>query len=61
MHPQKGDTSAQNNLGAQYCNGQGVPKDVARGGALLKQAAAGENKQAVDTLREMGEAVPPGS
>jgi len=38
---------------------------VARGGALLKQAAAGGDKvaakAAADALRELGEAVPPGA
>jgi hypothetical protein len=32
-----------------------VPKDVARGVALFKQAAAGGIKPAADSLRELGE------
>jgi hypothetical protein len=47
-----------------YCNtgtGLGVPKDVARGVALLKQAAAGGSKEAADILRTLGEAVPAGA
>jgi TPR repeat protein len=61
MHPQKGNAYAQANLGELYCNGLGVPKDVARAVALFKQAAAGGSKKAADALRAMGEAVPPGS
>jgi len=38
-----------------------VPKDVARGVALWKQAAAGGVKEAAYALRKLGEAVPPGS
>ncbi len=45
----QGNTDAKNNLGALYCNGLGVPKDVARGVALFKQAAAGGNKAATDS------------
>ena len=56
----KGITAAQTNLGILYYNGQGVPKDVARGVALLKQVAAGGDKNATDTRRELGETVPPG-
>ncbi len=57
----KGDADAQNNLGYLYYNGKGVPKDVARGVALRKQAAAGGSKTAADFLRLLGEAVPPGA
>jgi TPR repeat protein len=46
---------------ALYYKGLGVPKDVARGVALLKQAAAGGRKAAADFLRMLGEAVPPGA
>jgi TPR repeat protein len=57
----KGHALAQTGLGALYYKGLGVPKDVARGVALLKQAAAGGSKAAADTLRALGEAVPPGA
>jgi TPR repeat protein len=57
----KGYTNAQYNLGALYYRGLGVPKDVARGIALIKQAAAGGSKEAADVLRALGEAVPPGA
>jgi TPR repeat protein len=57
----QGDADAQADLSMLYINGQGVPKDVARGVALLKKAAAGGNKIAADNLRRMGEAVPQGA
>ncbi len=57
----KGYAEAQFLLGTLYYEGKGVPKDVARGVALLKQAAAGASKKAADNLRAMGEAVPPGA
>jgi TPR repeat protein len=57
----KGHARAQYYLGLLYYDGLGVPKDVARGVALLKQAAAGGLKEAANTLRALGEAVPPGS
>jgi hypothetical protein len=57
----KGNANAQFNLGCLYHQGLGVPKDVARAVALFKQAAAGGSKLAADTLRELGEAVPPGA
>jgi hypothetical protein len=44
-------------LGSAY-KGLGVPKDVARAVALLKQAAAEGCKTAADNLRALGEAVP---
>jgi len=44
----KGDTNAQAALGVLCYNGEGVPKDVARGVALVKQAAAGGSKAAAD-------------
>jgi TPR repeat protein len=56
----QGHAGAQNNLGDLCYNGLGVPKDVARGVALLKQVAAGGDKNATDTRRELGETVPPG-
>jgi hypothetical protein len=46
---------------APCTTGKGVPQDVARGVALLKQAAAGGSKRLADALRELGEAVPPGA
>ncbi len=52
----QGHAEAQYNLGCLYYNGQGAPKDVARGVALIKQAAAGGRKEAADFLR----AVPAG-
>ncbi len=57
----KGNTDAQYNMGILYYKGLGVPKDVARGVALWKQAAAGGFKPAADNLRALGEAVPPGA
>ncbi len=57
----QGYADAQCNLGVLYYNGLGVPKDVARAVALFKQAAAGGSKGAVDALRELVGAVPPGA
>ncbi len=57
----QGDTVAQHNLGTLNYNGLGVPQDVARGVALFKQAAAGGLQEAADSLRMLGEAVPPGA
>jgi len=51
----QGHAQAQSNLGALYYKGLGVPKDVARGVALLKQAAARSDKVAADMLRALGE------
>ncbi len=61
----QGHAGAQVNLGCSYIDGEGAPKDVARGFALLKQAVAGGDKDAakvaVNNLRKLGEAVPPGA
>jgi TPR repeat protein len=57
----QGNSWAQSNLGILYYNGEGVPKDVARGVVLFKQAAAGGDKAAADILQRLGEAVPPGA
>jgi TPR repeat protein len=59
-HAAQGDADAQACLGDLYYHGLGVPKDIARGVALWKQAAAG-SKEAADALRALGEAVPPGA
>jgi len=57
----QGYAVAQYCLGELHRDGQGVPKDVARAVALFKQAAAGGEKDAVDALRAMGDAVAPGA
>ncbi len=57
----QGDAGAQACLGGLYYNGEGVPKDVARGVALFKKAAAGGSEFAAEVLRDIGEAVPPGA
>jgi TPR repeat protein len=54
---QQGHADAQTGLGGLYYKGKGVPKDVARGVALFKQAVAGGSQAAADLLRTLGEAV----
>jgi TPR repeat protein len=48
-----------------YRLGTGVPQDVARAVALLKEAAEGDDKEAAEcaalALRAMGETMPPGA
>jgi len=49
----KGEASAQRDLGIAYLNGQGTPKDVERGLALLKQAAAQKDVPALLALGDL--------
>jgi TPR repeat protein len=43
---EQGDTESQNNLGAMYAQGQGVPRDVVRAYAWFNLAAEAGNQRA---------------
>ena len=49
----KGEASAQRDLGIAYLDGQGTPKDVERGLALLKQAAEQKDVPALLALGDL--------
>jgi uncharacterized protein len=48
-----GDAAAQNNLGARYQSGDGVPKDLQKALALYQKAATGEHAVAAYNLAFM--------